>query len=244
MESNSVKMREPPKIFDTKIVWQHMIKPRVTLGYGNNSKIEMGNPQPSLNYIMDYDMGEIYMITCIKNNKSYIGQARCYIGKNNENHGTNGRWRRHISKARNNKQTWSNDTIWAAFKEYHEDSFIVKMLEKCQITQLDEKEAYYIQKYNTLSPNGYNKLDATQRIFNNKCWTQDQRNNISKVHKKTMTELPMYMVYVKARPEIYQTDGYAILNHPKSRAKYFTSKKLSLEVKYQMALDYLNTLCI
>ena len=41
----------------------------------------------------------------------------------------------------------------------------------------------------------------------------------------------MYIVYVKERPSQYQSSGYAILNHPVLKHKYFTSKKLSDEEK-------------
>lgn len=55
-------------------------------------------------------------------------------------------------------------------------------------------------------------------------------------------DLPMYMVYVKPRPEYYTGEGYAIMNHPYSSNKYFTSKKLSLEAKYQAAYSYLSSI--
>lgn len=50
----------------------------------------------------------------------------------------------------------------------------------------------------------------------------------------------MYLVYIKARPSEYQSEGYAITNHPKCKTKYFTSKKISLNEKYDLALNYLN----
>jgi len=52
----------------------------------------------------------------------------------------------------------------------------------------------------------------------------------------------MYMVYIKSRPKYYQDEGYTISNHPKGKNKTFTSKKLSLEEKYKLALNYLSEL--
>jgi hypothetical protein len=47
------------------------------------------------------------------------------------------------------------------------------------------------------------------------------------------------MVYVKERPELWQSSGYAIVNHPTLKNKYFTSKKLTDKDKYDMAMLYL-----
>ena len=49
----------------------------------------------------------------------------------------------------------------------------------------------------------------------------------------------MYMVYVKERPETWQGSGYAIVNHPTLKNKYFTTKKLTDKEKYDMAIAYL-----
>ncbi len=70
----------------------------------------------------------------------------------------------------------------------------------------------------------------------------EHKLNLSLSHKKNSntTDLPMYMVYLSARPEVYQSEGYAIINHPTKKKKYFTSKKIKLEEKYKLALDYLN----
>lgn len=63
--------------------------------------------------------------------------------------------------------------------------------------------------------------------------------NLSKAHKTS--DLPIYMVHVKPRPATYQDEGYAIINHPKLKTKYFTSKKQSMEEKYRMALTYIQS---
>lgn len=64
--------------------------------------------------------------------------------------------------------------------------------------------------------------------------------NLSKSHKNN--DLPMYMVYIKERPLYRQSEGYCIANHPKSKSKYFTGKYLSLEDKYKLAKEYLDSL--
>lgn len=52
----------------------------------------------------------------------------------------------------------------------------------------------------------------------------------------------MYMVYVKERPQNYSGDGYAVVNHPLLKNKYFRSKKLTDEEKFKLAMNYLTTI--
>lgn len=65
----------------------------------------------------------------------------------------------------------------------------------------------------------------------------EHKLHLSASHKKD--NLPMYMVNIKGRPEHYTSDGYAIVNHPQLKTKYFTSKKISMEEKYNLAINYL-----
>jgi group I intron endonuclease len=77
--------------------------------------------------------------------------------------------------------------------------------------------------------------------FYGKKITEDHKLKLAKSHRKSDDDLPMYMVYVKPRPEQYQAEGYAIVNHSTLKNKYFTSKKLSLDEKYNLAQTYLLT---
>ncbi len=73
-----------------------------------------------------------------------------------------------------------------------------------------------------------------------KTFSEDHRLALSKARKDN--DLPIYMVYVKARPAQYQADGYAIVNHPQLKNKYFTSKKLTIEEKFAKANEYLQSM--
>jgi group I intron endonuclease len=77
--------------------------------------------------------------------------------------------------------------------------------------------------------------------FYNKHLSYEHKLKLSKSHKK-INNLPMYLIQSKHRPKQYQSEGYAVVNHPNGKNKYFTSKKFSLEEKYTMALEYLNKL--
>jgi group I intron endonuclease len=76
--------------------------------------------------------------------------------------------------------------------------------------------------------------------FYGKSLSHEHKLKLSNSHKSD-TSLPMYMVYVKPRPLMYQAEGYAILNHPTLKNKYFTTKVLTLEEKYNLAFSYLNS---
>jgi len=78
--------------------------------------------------------------------------------------------------------------------------------------------------------------------FYNKTFSLEHKLNLSKAHKQEDDNLPMYMVKVKERPQHYTSEGYAILNHPTLKCKYFTSKKLSLQEKYVLAYNYLHSM--
>lgn len=81
----------------------------------------------------------IYKITNKLNGKSYIGQS-IHCDK---------RFKEHCY----GKKQFIDETIQLEGKE----NFIFELLEECEKDQLNEREDYYIAKYNTIFPNGYNK---------------------------------------------------------------------------------------
>jgi group I intron endonuclease len=82
----------------------------------------------------------IYKITNKLNGKAYIGQTVRKL------------WER-LKEHRKNKGSVMN----RAFRKYGKDSFSIEILAECQsIEELNEKEIYFISKFNTIKPNGYN----------------------------------------------------------------------------------------
>lgn len=110
----------------------------------------------------DIETGEIYMATCKTSGKSYIGQAKSYYiyyGKYRQ-WGGEKRWQSHIHESRS---TYDHSKVLnSAIRKYGEDDFTLKILEKCKSDELDQKEKEYIEKYNTLIPNGYNIMSGGQ----------------------------------------------------------------------------------
>lgn len=83
--------------------------------------------------------GIIYKITNKVNNMSYIGQTRYTVEF---------RWNQHQHKQ-------DNCYFHNAIKKYGADNFTVEVLEECDLELLNEREIYYIAKYNTFEK-GYN----------------------------------------------------------------------------------------
>ena len=87
----------------------------------------------------------IYLITNQINQKKYIGQSR-----NIEN-----RWKDH-RKSVNNSRMY-HYPLYRAIRKYGIENFSFQVIEQCKIEDLNKREQYYIKKFNTIVPNGYNQ---------------------------------------------------------------------------------------
>lgn len=95
----------------------------------------------------------IYKITNLINGHSYIGQS-----VNIEQ-----RWSREKYIAFTPTEKGYEMTISEAFRKYGLKNFAFEILEECSISELNEKEQYYIKKYDTYK-NGYNSTLGGQTI--------------------------------------------------------------------------------
>jgi group I intron endonuclease len=215
------------------------------------------------------EFGEIYLVTCVPNGKLYIGQALLLTGSDLRPYGTYKRWIAHIYEARTNKPTcrYLNNAI----NKYGPDAFIVEAILTCKIDDMTKYEDYFINKYNTLVPNGYNlrgagrcgrASDETKRKMSEspagikhpqygKPRTDEVKNKIKQTNinnavrkDKDNSILPKYLKYVNWASET----GYHIVSHPLCKQrKFVTSKVMSdtlLNAKKIEALEFLNNLNI
>lgn len=83
----------------------------------------------------------IYKIENLINHKIYIGQS-IEIEK---------RWQKHLN-------TKDNFVIHKALQKYGKENFSFQIIEECDLLDLDNKEQYWINYYNSLIPNGYNMI--------------------------------------------------------------------------------------
>lgn len=91
-------------------------------------------------------VGYIYIIKCLINNKVYIGQTRQPIHE---------RWNQHTRRAgsRNEKRM----PIKQAIRKYGVENFTIELLEECDAKSLNERESFYIRKYDACNDaKGYN----------------------------------------------------------------------------------------
>lgn len=102
----------------------------------------------------------IYKITNLKNGKVYVGQSI----------DIKDRWSQHKNKAFNSNERGYNSAIHAAFRKYGIENFSFEIIEECVAEQLDEKEQFWIKKFNSLAPNGYNILPGGQKNRLGKIW--------------------------------------------------------------------------
>ena len=93
----------------------------------------------------------IYKITNLKNDKVYIGQS-IDVEK---------RFIRHRNTAFNKNSPEYVYPLYQAIRKYGLDSFKFEVVEICSKKELNDKEIFYIQKYNSTNRNfGYNQVDG------------------------------------------------------------------------------------
>ena len=101
---------------------------------------------------------EIYKITNLTTKKSYVGQAVSHIlnHRRYRPHGTNGRFRSHISEAYSKKKNQSH-FLNNAIRKYGVHDFVVKTVKYCEDQEnANVEEERFIESLGTLFPNGYN----------------------------------------------------------------------------------------
>ena len=93
----------------------------------------------------------IYKITNLINNKVYIGQSI----------DIEQRWYNHLHRHQRSKDL----PLYRAFKKYGITNFAFNIIEECNVQNLDEREKYWIQYYDSYN-NGYNMTTGGQGTHN------------------------------------------------------------------------------
>ena len=86
--------------------------------------------------------GYIYIIRNVVNTKNYIGQTTKKIIN---------RWHEHLYNYNKRDQA-----IYYAMRKYGIKNFQIEEIERVPFSDLDDREIFWIKKFNTLLPNGYN----------------------------------------------------------------------------------------
>lgn len=92
----------------------------------------------------------IYKITNLINNKCYVGMSVDVYN----------RWKEHLRHCKYMVRA-SNKPLYLAFKKYGVENFKFEILEECKISELNEREIFYIDKFKSNDNRyGYNLTDG------------------------------------------------------------------------------------
>ena len=109
---------------------------------------------------------EIYKITNLTSGKVYVGQAVSHILNHTRYrpYGREGRFRCHISEAFSTKKNQCH-YLNNAIRKYGVDDFVLELIEYCEISESNDKEIYYIKKFTSLYPYGFNLKNGGGNVF-------------------------------------------------------------------------------
>ncbi len=134
------------------------------------------------------ETGIIYKIENLINKKVYIGQTIQPFQKRKD---------AHIYELR--KGTKTNRKFQNAWNKYGEENFKFEVIERCRKSELNHRERYYVNKYNSYC-NGYNLTTGGQKNFKHSHneGTKEKLSKIGKIlwkdeeHREKMMQRPIY----------------------------------------------------
>lgn len=115
----------------------------------------------------------IYRVYTTFNNACYIGQAKDIYRRFNSHH---------IHDYKNKNNSCYNTKFYSALRKYGLDAFEIEILELCPTEELDKKEIFYINKYDSFH-HGYNSTLGGQN------WSENIHSEEIEQKKKETREL-------------------------------------------------------
>ena len=158
------------------------------------------------------NIGYIYKITNLVNQKCYIGQTTKPLKE---------RWKKHQKDATTKNRRCYDYPLYRAIRKYGIDNFTIEIIEECDILLLNEREIYWIKEFNSMSKKGYNQtlggsgnkqlnLDENQVIA-----TYKKTNNINQIAKQFNCSphsinriLTKHNIQIKSSIEIAKDNGF------------------------------------
>lgn len=119
----------------------------------------------------------IYAFKNTINNKMYIGQSRNIQRRKSK----------HLSFAFNVNTRDYNSPFHRALRKHGKDNFEFIILEECLVSELSIRERYWIELYDTLSPNGYNVLPGGYAAIGWKLNKNDVLHIVKLLKETTLT---------------------------------------------------------
>ena len=162
----------------------------------------------------------IYYIKNLINNKYYIGQS----------HDIYQRWIREKRYLCSDKAAW-NAHLQNAWKKYGEDNFEFTIIEECTIEDLDEREMYWIQFFDSFN-NGYNKTIGGSGMRGIIPWNKGQI--MSEEYKKVLSEAHKGYKHTEEQKEKLRIKFSGENNHQYGKFGFESSKGTAV---YCITLD-------
>lgn len=106
-------------------------------------------------------MGVIYKATCLISNRAYIGQTKRTLDKRRKEH----------------EQMKGDYSFHKALKKYGLDNFVWEIIEECPDDQLDSREIYWVNYYNTYYE-GYNSTKGGDNANSLDNWRQTHEKEV------------------------------------------------------------------
>lgn len=121
----------------------------------------------------------IYKLTNVINNKYYIGQS-----KNIEK-----RLKSHISDSKRVNNQRGQTPLYDDMRFFGHDNFRLEILEECKENELDEKEKYYIEKYDAINDKkGYNQTKEAYGFKDPRIIDESHSPEIMEMHGRRIRE--------------------------------------------------------
>jgi len=166
----------------------------------------------------------IYKAINIFNNKIYIGQTKGKLSRR--------KWK-HFQDAFVEKY---NSKFHRAIRKYGKENFKWEILCECKtIQELNEKEIFYIKKYNSFSKNGYNLTTGGENFKR----SEETRKKYSKIHKgKIISDehRKKLSIALKGRKFTEEHRNNISISMKGRECTWLKGKKLSEETKRKMSL--------
>ncbi len=164
-------------------------------------------------------LGEIYKITNIDNGKVYIGQTHTHRKNKNKYrpYGYLGRFNTHISDALCNTKKKQSRYLTSSIRLHGKEKFIVELIERCLPEELDNREIYYINHYNSMYPNGYNLTSGGKNNYPSKKIEIDE---IEHTEKNTAGKRGGCKFRSEETRKKMSESSLATMNKPETKIKY------------------------
>lgn len=175
----------------------------------------MDNQQPSNKKIFfqvpESGKGFIYKYTS-PNGKVYIGQTINSLAQRAKN----------ITSGIGYKKC---KAFWNAIQKYQFQNFQVDILEEVKVDQLNDREAYYIKKFNSIAPYGYNLTEGGQAGKKIGIYVYSTQNGEFLEHYNSLSEASLWTgVPVETISSIINSKSNRRISHNLTFSKVYLDK--------------------